>query len=112
MNTRSGYSILEVLIAFAVMSMTLAVLLPGQVQLLGRTGMATERVLAHEWAVSRLETISVLGTEGAMDTFDNWRTTESTTITQGRTRITVSVFAANGRLLAEVSRAMAVNDAQ
>lgn len=112
MNRRSGYSILEVLIAFAVMSITLAVLLPGQMQLMGRAGTAAERALAHDLALSRIDTIKMLGSEGGQDRFDNWRITEGATDIPGARRITVSITAENGQTLAEVTRTFGVPDAE
>jgi prepilin-type N-terminal cleavage/methylation domain-containing protein len=51
-SRRAGYSLLEVLIAFAIMSLVLAVLLPGQSRLLGRAVSANETLLARDYAES------------------------------------------------------------
>lgn len=112
MNARAGYSILEVLIAFAIMSMTLAVLLPGQTQLLGRAGSAAERALAHDLALSRIETIAFLGFGPATDTFDGWRVEQAVSAVDGQRQVTVSVFATGGQQLAQVTRRLAVRDAE
>ena len=112
MNSRSGYSILEVLIAFAVMSMTLAVLLPGQTQLLGRAGTASERALAHDLALSRLEAVPHLGIGPATEPYEDWRIEQVVEDLQGQRRVTVRVMSANGRVLADASRLFAVPDAE
>ena len=112
MNSRSGYSIMEVLIAFAVMSMTLAVLLPGQMQLLGRAGTAAERALAQDFAVSRIEYARVLGVADPVEQYGDWRIEQAVNEEAGARRVTVRVLRANGQTLAELSRVFGVNDAQ
>ncbi|WP_208353092.1 type IV pilus modification PilV family protein [Pseudaestuariivita rosea] len=59
MTGKAGYSLLEVLIAFAVMSLVLAALLPGQAKLLSRTVEADQRLLAQDYALSRLDQIGI-----------------------------------------------------
>lgn len=112
MNPRRGYSILEVLIAFAVMSMTLAVLLPGQTMLLGRAATAADRALAHDYALSRLEQARVFGTSAGSDTYRDWQIHVDSSGAEGQRRVTVTVTNTAGRQLAEVSRAFAVRDAE
>ena len=112
MTPRSGYSILEGVIAFAVMSMTLAVLVPGQTQLLGRAGSAAERALAHDLALSRLEAVPHLGLGPTVETYDAWRVEQAVEEGQAQRRVTVRVLSANGRTLAEASRLFAVPDAE
>ena len=58
-NRRAGYSLLEVLIAFAIMAMVLAVLVPGQVGLLRRTADAGSALLAADFAASRIDAFGV-----------------------------------------------------
>ncbi|MCW3783538.1 type IV pilus modification PilV family protein [Defluviimonas salinarum] len=55
----AGYSLLEVLVAFAIMSMVLAALLPAQSRLLQRSRSADEGLLAQELALSRLAEVGV-----------------------------------------------------
>lgn len=112
MNRRAGYSILEVLIAFAVMSMTLAVLLPGQTQLLGRAATASERALAHDYALSRLEVAHVLGSADPIDRYDTWQIRQEVTAQEGQRRITITVLNNTGRALAQVTRAYGIVDAE
>lgn len=110
MTPRSGYSVIEVLIAFAVMSMTLAVLLPGQLQLLARAGTAADRALAHDLTLSRLESMRVLGNRDTLEAPEGWRVeTVSVAVLQAR-RVTVTIRAANGQMLAETSRNFGVRD--
>ena len=59
MNHRSGYSLFEVLLAFTILAMVLAVLLPGQSNLLRRANDAPARLLALDYAASRLAAIGV-----------------------------------------------------
>ncbi|MEL7092176.1 MAG: hypothetical protein AAFN94_10630 [Pseudomonadota bacterium] len=108
MNARSGYSIFEVLVAFAVMSMTLAVLVPGQTDLLGRSKDATEQALAQDLALSRLETVRVLGVSASEEPYRDWRIT--TTIQPGPATeiVTVTVHSGAGRTLAQEARQIAV----
>lgn len=59
MKGRAGYSLLEVLIAFMILTLVLAALIPGQSQLLMRATMQEQQSLAHDYALSR---IALLGT--------------------------------------------------
>lgn len=59
MSARAGYSLFEVLVAFAVMTAVLAVLLPGQSRLLGRAAGSEDRVLAKDVALSELDRIGL-----------------------------------------------------
>ena len=52
-SSRAGFSLLEVLIAFAVMAAVLGALVPGQAAMAARTGEAAERLLAADYALSR-----------------------------------------------------------
>lgn len=58
-NARAGYSLLEVLVAFAIMSLTLSVLIPGQGRLLQSASQQEERFLAQDYAISRMETLGI-----------------------------------------------------
>ncbi len=59
MKGRGGYSLFEVLIAFAIMSVVLAALLPGQAALLARAKNQEQTLLAHEYALSRLAALGI-----------------------------------------------------
>ncbi|MCU0910465.1 MAG: prepilin-type N-terminal cleavage/methylation domain-containing protein [Rhodobacteraceae bacterium] len=79
MSNRAGYSLLEVLIAFAVMAMVLAVLIPGQARLLALAGAGGDRVLALDYAASRLDALGLaeplmIGTRETV--YRTWRVTE------------------------------------
>ena len=52
-SSRAGFSLLEVLIAFAVMAAVLGALVPGQAAMAARTGEAAGRLLAADYALSR-----------------------------------------------------------
>ncbi|WP_299695285.1 type II secretion system protein [uncultured Tateyamaria sp.] len=110
MSPRSGYSILEVLVAFAVMSMVLAVLIPGQTQLLVRASQAADRALAHDLALSRLDEAHVLGTLRD-ETYRDWRVLTETAIRSDARLLTVTVTSAAGRPLAQAQRQIAIPDA-
>jgi len=59
MNARAGYSLFEVLIAFTVMTMVLAVLIPGQAEQLSRVEATKTHLLAQDYALSRLAALGV-----------------------------------------------------
>jgi prepilin-type N-terminal cleavage/methylation domain-containing protein len=52
--SRRGYSLFEVLVAFVILALVLAVLLPGQASLLRRAVSGPEAVLAQDYALSHL----------------------------------------------------------
>lgn len=54
MKGQAGYSLFEVLIAFAVMALVLAALLPGQVRFIAQANDASDALLAQDFAYSRL----------------------------------------------------------
>lgn len=61
MSLRAGYSLLEVLVAFAILTMVLTVLLPGKTALLTRLPEMEERFLAYDYALSRLARLEAEG---------------------------------------------------
>ena len=60
MTRRAGYSVFEVLIAFAIMALVLSALLPAQARLLARASREDETMLAYDFALSRLAVLSVV----------------------------------------------------
>jgi Tfp pilus assembly protein PilV len=60
-RARAGYSLLEVLVAFAILTAVLSVILPGNGSLLLRTSGAEAQFLAQDYAMSRLERLVVEG---------------------------------------------------
>jgi len=50
---RAGYSLVEVLIAFVILTLVLSALIPDQAALLRRTTFLQDRLLAHDYALSR-----------------------------------------------------------
>lgn len=110
---RAGYSLFEVLIAFAIMSMMLAVLIPGQARVFARSADADTRFLATDYALSVLEEIGVsqpLQIGEVQQTFDDWRvliTANETTLSDDTQmpvqHITVQILSSGGQSLAEIS---------
>lgn len=73
---KAGYSLLEVLIAFAIMALVLSVLIPGQARLQIRSGTADETFLATDYALSRLDQLGVSEeiSPGIVEkTYRNWQ---------------------------------------
>jgi len=58
-NRQKGYSLFEVLIAFFIMSSVLAALLPTNVSLFSSMNRTQERLLAQDYAQSRLATLGI-----------------------------------------------------
>jgi type II secretory pathway pseudopilin PulG len=54
-RARAGYSLLEVLVAFAILMMVLAAILPGKTKSLNRIVESEKAVLAQDYALSRLD---------------------------------------------------------
>lgn len=101
MNARSGYSVFEVLVAFTVMSLVLAVLVPGQTQLLRRAQNGPEKLLAQDLAYSRIATLGVSRSieEGVSQTQDGpWTIEEVVTKRDSRFLIIVRVSSGRGLL--------------
>lgn len=107
---KAGYSILEVLVAFVIMTMVLITLVPGQARLLGRAKVAQERVLAYDYAVSVMEEAALLGRSSAMSQAHEHRSWQVSTRLEplapvddapAQTRISVEIRASNGALLAQ-----------
>ncbi len=59
MTRRAGYSLFEVLLAFAILTTVLAVLLPGQSRLLHRMSQSEHKVLAQDYALSVLDSLGL-----------------------------------------------------
>ena len=82
MTRRSGYSVFEVLLAFAIMTLVLSALLPGQAKLLARAGQSDDMILAQDFALSRLAFLSAvrpLETGEVVTTHGPWQSIESVT---------------------------------
>lgn len=111
MNHRAGYSLFEVLIAFAIMSLVLAVLIPSQSLLLRRTTTSAERTLAQDFAVSRMEAAGI-ETElqpGVRESdYRTWKLRENVVQADNIAGklvylVTIEVLGADGRQLAQFS---------
>jgi len=84
MTRRAGYSLFEVLIAFAVMTMVLTALLPRQAGLFSRVAQVDERQLAQDFAYSRLDRLGVsdpLQPGITVQAYRDWRLTQTVTET-------------------------------
>lgn len=56
---RRGYTLFEVLVAFALMTLVLGALLPGQARLLTRADQAESRILAQDLAFSAIDLVGL-----------------------------------------------------
>lgn len=75
MNKRAGYSLFEVLIAFAVMTMVLSVVLPRQAEFLERSTTSSQKAAAADIAYSRLSELGIaraLSLGESTDGVGNW----------------------------------------
>ena len=106
MNRRSGYTLLEVLIAFAIMASVLAVILPGQSQLLRQSSGAEATFLATDYAQSRMDRLAVSDvlTPGVQtEVYRDWRVAIETRPLidfDAYFSVTISIEDARGRQIA------------
>jgi Tfp pilus assembly protein PilV len=110
-SRRAGYSLFEVLIAFAIMTMVLTALIPGQARLLSRATDQGARFLAQDYAYSRMAKIGVTAPmqEGTLtDSYRNWQITKDISETTlddldiRLYRVSISVRNRDGTLLADI----------
>lgn len=117
MSRRTGYSLLEVLIAFVILTLVLTALLPGQARLLDRTSMQEQKLLAHDYALSTAAQLSIstpatIGT--VQNNYQNWLVTttispaEHTNSATDVLTLEVRVHDSRNRLLATVHSVMVV----
>ena len=104
-RARRGYSLMETMIAFAVMSAILAVLLPGTSRLLARAADEGARLAAADYAASRLARLGIadpLEPGLLRETYRDWTITLDARLATGPDRIdvTVTVADADGGTLA------------
>lgn len=118
MNARAGYSLLEVLVAFVVMTLVLTAILPRQAVQLGRAEQAAQRGLALDYSRSLLDQMGVskpLPQPGRSTTaYGDWRIevlTErfASPLGQGPDALNVTIFVRdrNDRALATLSAVFA-----
>ena len=106
MTGKAGYSLFEVLIAFAIMTMVLSVMLPGQAQLVKRAKEQDQLLLAHDYALSRLAHIGIsepIDLGRWEETYRDWEVQISVEQGDPFQVLEVSVFNKNGAQLAAVS---------
>ncbi|WP_339691991.1 prepilin-type N-terminal cleavage/methylation domain-containing protein [Celeribacter baekdonensis] len=111
MSKRAGYSLFEVLIAFAIMTMVLSALIPGQATLLRRSQDAADRVLAMDYAISVIDQIRLEDGEGfAPDdqgAYGTWRVEIASTMAENENRLTsVTITSPQGQILAQYATLM------
>lgn len=112
-SRRAGYSLFETLLAFALLAAVLAVLLPGQSQLLKRFSRGSEAVLAQDYTHSLLDLIGLGETpqpRASQFAYRDWTISQDITAhpeISGFLRVTVTVFDDRGRVLAGGSRDVA-----
>lgn len=112
MNRRAGYSLFEVLIAFAVMAMVLVVLIPGQAKLLARASDADDRALAFDLALSQMAQLGIsepLAFGESTHQHGDWNTVIAVVPGgDGVADISVQVIGRNGSVLAQASTTRAL----
>jgi len=59
-SARAGFSLFEVLVAFAILSLVLTALIPGQARLLSRAADAEQKALAFDYALSKAAELNVI----------------------------------------------------
>jgi len=110
-SDNAGYTLLEVLIAFAIMAMVLSALIPGQARLQIRSNAADEVFLATDYALSRLDKLGVSEqiTSGVQkDLYRDWQVThivseEPFANTDSKVfRIILEIKTRSGRQLAKI----------
>ncbi len=86
MRRDAGFSLFEVLVAFAIMTMVLAALLPGQAKFLARASGGDDRLLAQDYALSRIARLGVSEdiAEGATShALGDWQVIEQASLRTG-----------------------------
>ena len=107
-HSRAGYSLFEVLVAFAIMSMVLSVLIPGQARLFGRQQDGNDQFFAQDYASSVLERSGIsddLTMGEVRSTYQDWQVLRSITPVIGppeQVRVVVEIKTQSGAVLARV----------
>lgn len=103
---RRGYSLFEVLVAFAIMTMALAIILPAQSRLLQRSGTDRDKLMALDWAQSHLDLAGLTEPLRVLPktvTLEGWTLTLSAVpYTENLYTVTAEVTTVGGRSLATV----------
>ena len=103
---RSGFSLLEALVAFAILTLVLGVLLPTNDILLERSRDGAQQFLAHDFALSQLAKLGVsdpLPSQEQRQTYGTWLTVVRVDRSDIQISITVEIWEED-RQLAKVIR--------
>lgn len=104
-SAKAGYSLMEVLIAFAILSMVLMAIIPRQATLWRNAAAAEETTLALDYVLSHLANISVFGPlkpGTTQTTYRGWKILTAVSnepLPKGKLaalRVSVTVFSAAG----------------
>jgi len=118
-HRNAGYSLFEVLLAFAIMAMILSVLLPRQTDMLTRMRNVDAQALAQDYAMSRIALLSISEPllPGTMtDSYRSWTVVEDiTSMSIAGTELTalnikINVQDRRGTVLAEVETQVVPDD--
>lgn len=108
MRSKRGYSLLEVLIAFTIMTIVLAALIPGQARLLARANNADTQLLAYDFALSHMATLGIstpIANGTTQSTYRDWIVVTSIQRTSETLfNITITVENTQGAVLASLSQ--------
>lgn len=117
-SSRAGFSIFEVLVAFAVMSLVLVALIPGQARLLARATEGSLNALAYDFALSKAAELGVtspLEIGSNVGQYQDWTIVQTTkpigAVLDGQlVETTIDVRDANGQQIALVTAIGAIHN--
>jgi len=112
MSGKAGYSLIEVLIAFVIVTLVLSALIPGQAMLLQRTVAQADRTLAFDYALSQAAHLGVtrpLAVGQTSETYRDWHVTTDIVPAAAASGfdVSITVFSASGARLAQFETHMA-----
>lgn len=118
MRRSAGYSLFEVMIAFAILSLVLSILVPGQTKLLSRATQVDQQLLALDFAYSRLDKLRVIAPLSLGQTtyeYRDWRIHQTVSRSLDLTDATASVvfvkldiMSKSGKSIAEIQTYMSL----
>ena len=114
MRSHCGYSLFEVLIAFTIMTIVLAALIPGQARLMTRANDADTRLLAYDYALSHMASLGIsrpIANGVVQSSYRDWIVVTSTQRSSDtQSNVTITVENARGDILAFLSQPKAYNE--